>query len=54
MNTFTIIATTNRQVADLWCELTARIEVQATSLSDAYKKVRKLLPEFKHAYLRPE
>jgi hypothetical protein len=33
--------------------MTARLEVQANSLSDAYKAVR-ALPEFKFAHLRPE
>ena len=54
MNTFFIVATASKRAAEMSVDLTARIEVQAKSLSDAYKKIRKQLPEFRHAYLRPE
>ncbi|MFM0165662.1 hypothetical protein PQR39_35170 [Paraburkholderia sediminicola] len=56
MSLFVIIATTRRigltaRVAQI--ELTARLEVQAGTLHDAYRTVR-TIPEFKHAHLRPE
>jgi len=56
MKTFIIIVEAQRQGLTARVrrtEMTARLEVDAETLSDAYKAVR-VIPEFKHTYLRPE
>lgn len=52
MTVFRIIAT-RQQHGRVAYEMEARIDVEARTLSDAYKAIR-ALPEFKGAFLRPE
>lgn len=52
MRRFVIIAT-SRQFGRVSYEMTARIELDAVSLSEAYRAVR-TINEFRRAHLRPE
>lgn len=54
MKRFVVIATKRITMLHAFCEITARIEVEAGTLHEAYRYVRKSFPELKHAYLRPE
>lgn len=53
MKDFVIVATATRGGELISYEMTARINVRALSLTDAYRQVRKF-HEFKFAHLRPE
>jgi hypothetical protein len=53
MRLFIIIATRTQTAARVSFDMEVRIRVEAPTLQDAYKAVRKY-PEFKYAFLRPE
>jgi len=52
MKLFTIIAT-RQQSGRVSFEMEVRVTVEAATLHEAYRLIR-AVPQFKHAYLRPE